>query len=24
MANYQPQHFKPGEAPTTKPGGIIM
>ena len=20
---YQPQHFKPGEAPTTKPGGII-
>ena len=21
---YQPQHFAPGEAPTTKPGGIIM
>lgn len=21
---YQPQHYKPGEAPATKPGGIIM
>ena len=22
--SYQPQHFAPGEAPSTKPGGIIM